>query len=265
MLNFNIFKDMELAVKHFIHFGCWNYGECGNPNPVTTVTTAVNEAIAVGPVDYVIVAGDNYYPIKNKGFGEDKLKLINKNMLDSGFGCLPTEVDTYILFGNHDLDNSNRLRLYNETGTVTDMTTLTDVTKISIPSPCEIMRSEIRNRPNLIFPPPGMVTHRIDGNTLILMIDTTMYDISKDKSGNVKDKDGNLVCYEMYYGDSDLNTLMERQHQSVMEILSTIDATIHNIMLVGHHPLLYPKIKDANVKISYLTMTFQGGFVGQNG
>ena len=238
------------SLDAFIHFGCWNYDKCGGNNAVTAVTRAVKQETDSHRIKYVIVAGDNYYPIKNKKNGA-KEKLINPSMLASGFDCLP-DIQTYVLFGNHDLDNSDSLRLYSGDGTVKDMANSPDN---SAAEPCTIMNMElshVKTKPKLIFPPSDIVTHRIDGNTMILMIDTTMYDISD------ADKDGNMVCYNQYYNESNLVKLIERQNRAIKEILlSYLADHITNIMFVGHHPLLYPKVKkndngETDLKISYL-------------
>jgi hypothetical protein len=240
---------MTVATK-FIHFGCWNYGECSGNTPVAQVTTAVNQAIHEHHVDYIIVAGDNYYPIKNKNIDlangateEEKVapKLVNPAMLQSGFACLPTEIPTYILWGNHDLDNSSSLRLYE--GTVEQMQTLSNAEDLRQPEPCQIMDLELSHpSSNLIFPlTDRFVNFRKDGNAFILMIDTTMYDISK------KDKNDNRTCYNKYYGSFELDILRERQNASILDILThhvLPDDSIQHLILVGHHPLLYPKLKD---------------------
>ena len=238
------------SLDTFIHFGCWNYDKCGGDNAVTAVTRAVKQETESGGINYVIVAGDNYYPIKNK---KTSLKIINPPMLTSGLDCLP-DIPTYVLFGNHDLDNSVALRLYRGEGTIDDLSVMD---QLETPRPCEILKTELEHaRPNMMFPPRNFVTSRIDGNTMVLMIDTTMYDInSQDESGKEIDKDGNLVCYNEYYGVSNRALLMEQQNARIMEILSTLEDHVTNIMFVGHHPLLYPKAKkndDGKVKLKII-------------
>lgn len=240
------------SVTNFIHFGCWNYDDCKENTPIAKVTTAVKKAIETHAVQYLIVAGDNYYPIKNKNIDLNKgaskeeqvnPKLINPTMLHSGFSCLP-DIPTYILWGNHDLDNSSVLRLYE--GTVDRMKTVSNV-ELGQPDTCQIMTTELSHpSSNLIFPPSNQfVNYRKDGNTLTLMLDTTMYDISN------KDKSDNRTCYEKYYGTFNLEDLRERQRTSVLQILERVD-DIQHLILVGHHPLLYPKLKEKKIKPVYL-------------
>ena len=248
------------SLAKFIHFGCWNYDKCGGNNPVTAVTRAVTEETERREIEYVIVAGDNYYPIKNKRQANGKLKLINPSMLASGFDCLPN-IETYVLFGNHDLDNSKSLRLYPRDGTIQEMEDSMDELP-SLKENCVIMDMElaaVQGRPNMKLPPPDFVTSRITGNTIVLMIDTTMYDMESitDEAGHETDKDGNLICYDKYYGVSGRNALIERQNGRIREILSALEDHVTNIILVGHHPLLYPKVKKNDegklkLKIPYL-------------
>jgi hypothetical protein len=60
--------------KKFIHFGCWNQGVCKkkdpeNNTPITRVmrqleTTITRVANGNNKYDFIVVAGDNYYPDK---------------------------------------------------------------------------------------------------------------------------------------------------------------------------------------------------------
>ena len=131
----------------FIHFGCWNKGLCVFLNKVnnqynhlvqTEISSAENTSRNVGTkysnmsyvlqnlrnnvnknqensIEFIIIAGDNYYPDKvkikkvTKSKNNDNLKLksiIVKNLL-SGFDCLPKNIETFILLGNHDIENIN--------------------------------------------------------------------------------------------------------------------------------------------------------------
>ena len=54
----------------FIHFGCWNKGECteGGINPLSQVMTKLATRVKGMDLktDFIIVAGDNYYSDKEK-------------------------------------------------------------------------------------------------------------------------------------------------------------------------------------------------------
>ena len=127
----------------FIHFGCWNKDLCVFLNKVNNeynhlVQTEISAENArtinkthsnmsyvlqslrnninknqEKSIKFIIIAGDNYYPdkvkIKKGTKSNNNLKLksiIVKNLL-SGFDCLPKNIETFILLGNHDIENIN--------------------------------------------------------------------------------------------------------------------------------------------------------------
>lgn len=110
---------MSKINNNFIFFGCWNQGQCDitkpNLNGLSSVMSKLSiEAETNGSPKFYVVAGDNYYPQKNKDKTKDK--IFNKDQLDSGFKCLEHLLDLskqesqiYILMGNHDLQYENNL------------------------------------------------------------------------------------------------------------------------------------------------------------
>jgi len=54
----------------FIHFGCWGNGLCapGQDNGLTKMTTLLNKYVSQPEnkdnIEFITVAGDNYYPSK---------------------------------------------------------------------------------------------------------------------------------------------------------------------------------------------------------
>ena len=255
----------------FVTFGCWNSKLCGdNDNPVSFVTKALKIFSEEGKINYLIITGDNYYPIKNKNVnltGNDhdivNPKIINKTLLESGFNCLP-DVPTYLLWGNHDLDNSNKkLRIYN--GVPSSLIDPFDKTIANVndpavfvkqAQPCSILNLEmdyaLQIKPNIIkLPGRKLVMTKYDENTntFILMLDTTMYSIGK------KDKNDVLTCYKKILGvsDIDLQGIKDIQESLVEEIiLDKIipNDRIENLIIVGHHPLFCVKRKEENESIN---------------
>ena len=67
---------------HFIHVGCWNKGPCeinNGTNAVSRVMTSIKNYVddankTENKVDFLVLAGDNYYPEKSK---QKKLKQEN--------------------------------------------------------------------------------------------------------------------------------------------------------------------------------------------
>jgi hypothetical protein len=255
----------------FVTFGCWNSKLCGdNDNPVSFVTKALKIFSEEEKINYLIVTGDNYYPIKNKNINltQDDTdvvnpKIINKTILESGFNCLPN-IPTYLLWGNHDLDNSNKkLRVYN--GVPSSLIDPFDKTIANVndpallvkqAQPCSILNLEMdyasQIKQNIIkFPGRKLVMTKYDENTntFILMLDTTMYSIGK------KDKNDVLTCYKKILGvsDIDLQGIKDIQEHVVEEIIRDEilpNYRIENLIIVGHHPLFCVKRKEENESIN---------------
>jgi DNA repair exonuclease SbcCD nuclease subunit len=118
--------------KKFIHFGCWNQGYCDktdedNKTPISEVMRQLEKTIKAAKTkhDFIVVAGDNYYPNKpekkEKTEKKDKTeksektekkvkegKTIIQGNLESGFNCLPSGIEINIILGNHDLETSTK-------------------------------------------------------------------------------------------------------------------------------------------------------------
>lgn len=156
----------------FIHFGCWNQYECNPENPeLNGVSQVMNKLINDEKTpNFYVVAGDNYYPKKNK---KEKKKFFNKDDFKSGFQCikrLQKKAPVYMLMGNHDLQYERAL-YDSETGVLLDK--------------CEIMSYELVYKDTFNF----NIHHKILGNTLILFMNSTFYtgDLIEDPNNPEKD------------------------------------------------------------------------------
>ena len=82
---------MSKINDNFIFFGCCNQGQCdindpqlnGLSNVMYNLTTNAQKN---GSPKFYVIAGDNYYPQKNKDKTKDK--IFNQEQLNSGFKCL---------------------------------------------------------------------------------------------------------------------------------------------------------------------------------
>ncbi len=100
---------------NFIHFGCWNNDGCGDKYVESGLTKTMRklklELPKINP-EIVLVTGDNYYPLKTKIPETDLItKEFNKDAFDSGWSCLQSTLPpekTYILLGNHDLEEKGK-------------------------------------------------------------------------------------------------------------------------------------------------------------
>jgi hypothetical protein len=234
-------------------------------------------------VDFISIAGDNYYPEKIKKEKEkskkkegknekekekekskkkegknekekekekskkkegDKIKIIHTNELVSGFDCLPDNVEINMILGNHDLETniSNKEQLYIE-----------DENQMEDMNNCFILNTEIneaRKKPinEARKKPINFVlqkTYELSKNTLIIMIDTSMYE---DDANNY------IPCYNEYFQKNGLTDtlitniieLQNLQKKYVLDELKKLTKTYRNIIIIGHHPITGWKKKNKN-------------------
>ena len=227
---------------YFIHFGCWNHGGCADSgeNPLSLLMQKLRGFIKRKAPQFITIAGDNYYPHKDKT-GVEKKKIIKLHELESGFACLPKDIPIYLMLGNHDLETSKKMEMITESGESTPV------------DHCFILEkeNEIIDKLNVIRPKNEnrkLVMHKIVGNTLLLMLDTTMYDLEY----NPEKLDPTLLCYDKLLGLPE-NTSTEEsldllQKEEVEAIISTIDeSSIKNIIMFGHNPLIFIKTNKGNL------------------
>jgi hypothetical protein len=206
----------------FVHFGCWNEGLCGNASaPLTKVMHTLKAFTHKEKPDFIVVAGDNYYPgkVKNKMTGE-KVKTIVPTDLAAGFACLPKDVPIDMILGNHDLETN--IFVSGSTEKETD---------------CFITQKEIVEAvPNHI----DLVVQkaRTNGETLVLLIDTSMYD-----DEDIADM---LPCYKKMAGYAGITMKEELRGQQLLFIQDAVAAFKgKNIIFIGHHPITGYKFKKA--------------------
>ena len=239
---------------NFIHFGCWNNGNCNSnvENPETNLSQVMKkltEFKVSNRIDFAVIAGDNYYAAKDKEAKADKVKedkvkedkpkadkvkkekvkIFNGENFISGVNCLKTSlpgIEKYILLGNHeydkvsgddidDKDKCNLMRLQQRTFTSTDnFNFFTDV-----------------------------ITKKSE-KSLIIMIDTTLYEYH-----NEMDK----YCDEVFPSITNrtYENLIKHQEDLVKGILiGNLDKK--NIVIIGHHPIVTLKAKEDKIKIEAL-------------
>ena len=220
----------------FIHFGCWNYGLCNidqNQNGVSKVMSELKKYDK--KVNFVIVAGDNYYDFEGKRekkekkkdkseekkdkSEEKKIKKFNKDNFESGVTCLNDALKNtkkYILLGNHEFDQLEEIEEDKEV--------------------CNLMRLQKKT-----FDGSGyeffekVITNELE-NTLIIMIDSTLYEMSEKK-------DANLYCPNVFPKiERDYSKLIEEQEKQIKDEL--IKNKKENVVIVGHHPIITLKKND---------------------
>lgn len=226
----------------FIHFGCWNKGGCflkddtEETNGLTNVMRTLNDIVANDSYEFISIAGDNYYPKKNKS-SDGKTKLFDENELKSGFNCLPEGIPINVIMGNHDYEKN--LNVDNK---------IDGIVKID---GCEILDTEYKLKDEIN---PNINTKmyefkRLDNMTKVLMIDTTIYDDKYIKQ--------NIDCY---FKHPDLTHLFNREDDLSSKVLKVrnnqkeyIQGNIlnlnngDNLILIGHHPITGFKFKKGKI------------------
>ena len=233
----------------FIHFGCWGNGLCapGQDNGLTKMTTLLNKYVSQPEnkdnIEFITVAGDNYYPsgIKYKVKGKDeKIKIFNNQHFESGFQCLPKNIDKYILFGNHEIEDNvidDCRKTYNKDNTYDELQPLQEQC-LSLILQTTNKANIFKNDPNYVF--FNDVIAKIYKNTLILMFDTTIYTF-KEKGDY--EKKINETCYQHLFknipnitGNSTIGELMIYQESKIIDAINA-NKTCKNIIFIGHHPI----------------------------
>ena len=244
---------------NFIHFGCWNNGNCNVENPETNLSQVMKkltEFKVSNRIDFAVIAGDNYYAAKDKAAKADKVKedkskadkpkadkedkpkedkvkkekvkIFNGENFISGVNCLKNSlpgINKYILLGNHEYDKVTGLE--------------------GDDNKCNLMKLQQRtftSTDNFNFFTDVMTKQST--NTLIIMIDTTLYEYH-----NEMDK----YCNEVFPSITNrtYENLTKHQEDIITGIL-TGNLDKKNIVIIGHHPIVTLKAKDDKIKIEAL-------------
>jgi hypothetical protein len=211
---------------NFIHFGCWNNKNCLEDSNSFKINSMVLKKINLKKYDFISVAGDNYYPDKIKNESKDEnivIKRYNDKNFTNGFNCLPDDIKKYIIFGNHDI-----------------MDEMEGIENCGVLKSTQLLESKNKNM--IIF---NNVLHIFQTNTLIIFIDSTLYDIKN------KDQLINDTCYRHFFSDfkgqhKTLRDLIDYQNATINEIIEKIltdGNTITNLIFIAHHPLFSIRTK----------------------
>lgn len=222
----------------FIHFGCWNNGNCNISEPqngLSHVMKKIKEFTKEKKINFAVIAGDNYYAAKeekkdkSKEEKEKKIKLFNKANFDSGVECLKNSlpgIKKYVLLGNHEFD---KLTYISE-----------DEEK------CNLMRLQqktFKTEDNFIFF-KDVMTEKSE-KTLIIMIDTTLYEYKNDIKKKYCDEVFPIITNRTY------ENLIRHQEDVINGILIG-NKDKKNIIIIGHHPIFTLKGKEDKTKLEVL-------------
>ena len=208
-----------MSMTNFIHFGCWNNLNKGCLKNVMDLLEKRLQNAAKPKIDFLTIAGDNYYPKKKEVDGKKK-KIIIPSLLEKGFKSLPPEIPIYMIVGNHDLETKGIEPPVEEK------------------DDCSIIKYEkISKNKNGNIEYNLFKEFMLENGTLILMIDTSMYSVDVGEY---------LPCYN-YFLERTFTTTEELRAYQFDLIMKTLtkynDGEIKNLIIIGHHPIIGLKIK----------------------
>jgi hypothetical protein len=220
----------------FIHFGCWNKDKCDMIENKTNISKTMKllkstiDNATENKFNFISIAGDNYYPAKTTIDGIKKLEF-NRDNFTSGFNCLPKDIMKYIIFGNHDIKKP--YEYYDP---------LVENKKEKENKRCYNLKQQLEyfKDPNVIFFTD--VTYISHNTTLIIFIDTTLYEI---KNMAIADTCYTENIFPTADKSKDINELIRHQHMKIMEIINDPrNNQCKNLIMIGHHPLYSVKYGD---------------------
>ena len=220
-------------MKSFIHFGCWNnlnikekegkIKEIGCLKKVMKLLEA-----NLSGVDFIVIAGDNYYPKKEKTIEGEKKKRIIPSKLEEGFNLLPKEIPIVMILGNHDLEtnlNPEKPKLFIEENPEESRS-------------CSILELEkLSKGSNIEY--KFFKDQMMDNGTLVIMIDSDVYSIDAYKF---------LPCYNIFLSENfeSIEEVKEYQYNLIFQKINQYNAigSIKNLIIIGHQPITGIKYKD---------------------
>lgn len=231
----------------FFQFGCWNQLKekksiCDNRNPTNPLSrvmkTLAEKTIETAP-DFIIISGDNYYSEKPEAVV--KKKIIHQDQLISGLQCLPKDIEINMILGNHDLETQTKKG--NLFISAADNVSAADAGEKKEDGNCFILQSELANLlPNIKY---DFFISKYDeiSQTLILMLDTSMYDTDDNMSM--------LPCYQYIINGRkySIAELIEEQRKRVIEEINKYK--FNKLIISGHHPIYSYKLKYTSEKKKY--------------
>jgi len=220
-------------MSSFIHFGCWNNLNVKIKNEKEKEVGCLNKVMKllkanISGVDFIVIAGDNYYPKKEKTIEGEKKKLIIPSKLAEGFNLLPKEIPIVMILGNHDLEtnlNPEKPKLFIEENPEESRS-------------CSILQLENQSKgSNIDY--TFFKDIMMDNGTLVIMIDSDVYSIDAFKF---------LPCYNIFLSENfeSIDNVKEYQYNLIFQKINQYNAigSIKNLIIIGHQPITGIKYKD---------------------
>lgn len=224
----------------FIHFGCWNeYGYMKGTSKedpkldqsgLTYVLEGIANHVKSNQIDFISIAGDNYYPHRKKE--DPNTKVLDVGELMSGFDNLPQDIPKYVLFGNHDIEDNIEMTQVVEGSKYSSLQTTSK-------GMCKVLnlQQHIGSDSDSNYKIFNNPFHIVESQTIIIMIDTFVYEAK------------NYDCYKHIFDkfehkDQNIKKLREFQTNYVLDLLEKNKCL--NVIIIGHHPICWTKSKSQN-------------------
>ncbi len=228
----------------FVHLGCWNNLNKNKKNidlgNLKQVMKTLKTYIKKNEPEFVVLAGDNYYPGKTKveGATKKKEKIIYTKKLVEGFSELPKNIEINMILGNHDLEtNGTEKSLFIED---TDHPEKEDCYIVNAEKKYVLNTNENLNNKNLSF--RLFKDKMLDDGTLLLLLDTSMYTTAASKY---------LKCHKHFLQRQLPSETYMRDYQSrfIKSKILKYKGQIKHLILIGHHPIIGIKDKKKDKSI----------------
>ena len=254
----------------FIHFGCWNNGLCDTTtttNGLSQTMKLLNDTILEDTYNFISVAGDNYYMKKYEQASDEKPekvkeekpekvkdgkkekkvkdpKIFNIENFTSGFDCLPNNPPKYVIYGNHDIDDK-----VNEGEAIIQCKLIEEQLKYKQANPMK----------NIILFEDVMTLY--NNKTLIIFIDTTLYDNEKQEeyitNTCYKQINSTYRIFKNVLETGKIKDLVEYQNNKIFEIIANTirdQPMFSNLIIIGHEPITSIKSKEGKDKATSLEL-----------
>ena len=257
---------MVTKKKSFIHFGCWNNlcneNNTGLRDVIAKLKTHIKNPTTTTDVQFISVAGDNYYALKDKETRNIQVKKVvqtvfddtiykkrsylSQNDIQEGFNQLQSiddKIPINVIYGNHDLEKNKKFTVANNINCNKEQITveLPENTQYIGNNNCQMMEDQknavkklkTSNKPNTSnINIDKFIIPSFDEDTFVCMIDSTVYS-----------EDFNQGCYE-----KDKQVEIDKQNLDVLCRYNKIKnkESVKNIIIIGHHPITFEKGKSVD-------------------
>ena len=248
----NNHNQLEENKKKFVHFGCWNndmYTKVGN-NPISKVlNTLIKEK---SKYDFFGVAGDSYYPTKEKNqlyvngktkkTKTKKIKFYNKTALKAGFNALKElGKDVFLLLGNHEVEPVKRLVYIENKKHVLTKNNIIKIEGTNEPNTAIILRNQLEASKDCHIRLNEVM--KVIDNTVIFFINSMFF---TDEFLTDKHDTSCTNLLNNYKQNKNIPLKTKKENIRNKEIQKLYDALenlsnksqFRNVIIIGHEPII---------------------------